>query len=60
MFDALGVLVGLYAAWGAYTGEVYAKSRAWGRTIRREDEPRYFWAVIGIYALLALALVLVF
>lgn len=60
MFDALGILIGLYAAWSACTGEVFVKSRAWGRTLRRAEEPRYFWAVISVYALLALATVFVF
>lgn len=60
MFKVLGVLVGLYTAWAAVQGEVFAKHRAWGRTVRRDETPKYFWAVIAVYALLALALVLVF
>ncbi len=60
MFKLLGVAVAIYTLYSAQRGEVYARHRAWGRTIRRVDEPRYFWVVIGIYALLALALVTVF
>jgi len=60
MFKALGILVAIYTAYAAVQGAVYAKHRAWGRTIRRSEEPRYFWAVIGIYGALALALVFVF
>ncbi len=60
MFKALGVVLALYTFYSAQRGEVFAKHRAWGRTIRRGEEPRYFWGVIGIYALLALALFFVF
>jgi uncharacterized BrkB/YihY/UPF0761 family membrane protein len=60
MFKVLGLLVAAYTAWAAMRGEVFAKHRAWGRTVRRDESPKYFWAVIGVYALLALALVFVF
>ncbi len=60
MFKLLGALVALYTAFAAVRGEVFAKHRAWGQTIRRDERPRYFWAVIGVYSLLALALVFVF
>lgn len=60
MFKALGLLVGLYTVWAAVRGEVFAKHRAWGRTVRREETPKYFWAVIAVYFLLAMALVFVF
>ena len=50
----------IYTLYAAQRGEVYAKHRAWGRTIRRSEEPRYFWAVIGVYALLATALLTIF
>lgn len=60
MFKALGILVAIYTAFAAAQGAVHAKHRAWGRTIRRREEPRYFWTVIGIYGVLALALVFVF
>jgi len=60
LWDFLGALVGAYTAYAAFSGRVYARHRAWGRTIHRADEPRYFWLVIGCYALLAAALVLVF
>ncbi len=60
MFKALGLVVAVYTAWAAMHGEVFAKHRAWGRTVRREETPKYFWAVIAVYALLALALAFVF
>ena len=60
LWDVLGLLVAAYTAYAAFIGRVYARHRAWGRTIHRDDEPRYFWLVIGCYALLAAALVFVF
>lgn len=56
MFKLLGALVGLYTVMSAMKGEVYAKHRVWGRMIRKEEEPRYFWVVLGIYAALSVAL----
>ena len=60
MFKALGILVGLYAAYAALAGSVYAKSGPGGRSIHRHEEPRYFWTVIVIYAGLSIALLTVF
>jgi uncharacterized BrkB/YihY/UPF0761 family membrane protein len=60
MFKFLGVLVALYTIFAVVRGEVYAKSRAWGRSVQRSHEPRYFWVVVSIYSLLALALIFVF
>ena len=60
MFKLLGVLVGFYTVMAAVKGEVYARHRAWGRTVSKDEEPRYFWAVIGIYAALGVALVVWF
>jgi hypothetical protein len=60
MFKMLGVVLAIYALYSAQRGAVYAKHRAWGRTILRDEEPGYFWAVIGIYGLLSLALMFVF
>lgn len=60
MFKLLGVLVGLYTIHAALRGEVYIKSRAWGRTVLRVEEPNYFWVVIAIYGALAIALLTVF
>lgn len=60
MFKLLGVVVLVYAAYGAWHGEIFAKSGPWGRTILREDSPGYFWVVIAVYCLLGLALLLVF
>jgi hypothetical protein len=59
-FDVLGALLACYAAWALHTGTVYARYRAWGRTFTRADDAFGYWAAIGSYVLLALALVLVF
>jgi hypothetical protein len=60
MFTALGILLGFYTLYAAFSGEVYAKSGPGGRTVSRAEPPRYFWTVIGIYAGLAVALLTVF
>jgi len=60
MFKALGIVVGLYVIYAAQKGEVFAKSGVWGRTIKRDESPKYFWTIIGIYAFLSLALFFVF
>jgi hypothetical protein len=60
MFKFLGVLVLLYAAYAAVKGAVFAKSGASGRTVSRDESPRYFWAVIAVYAALGIALLTVF
>ena len=59
-FKLLGVVVGLYTLYGAWAGEVYARSGAWGRKVRKSESPRYFWTVIAIYAALGVALMTVF
>ena len=60
MFKILGILVALYTAYAVITGQVYAKSGPWGRTVSRLDSPAYFWVVIAIYAGLSVALVFMF
>jgi hypothetical protein len=60
VFKMLGILVGLYAAYAAVTGSVYAKSGVWGRTVSRQESPAYFWIVIAIYGCLSAALLFVF
>jgi hypothetical protein len=60
LFALLGVLVLAYAGWSAYQGSVYARHRAWGRRIERDEEPVYFWGVIVVYAGLGVALLTVF
>jgi hypothetical protein len=60
LFDALGVVVGLYTIYAAVQGKVFAKQGPWGRYIHREDSPGYFWAVIAVYAGLSVALFTVF
>jgi hypothetical protein len=60
LFKLLGVLVGAYAFLAALKGEVFARSGPWGRIVSRAREPAYFWSVILVYAVLALALLTVF
>ncbi len=60
MFKLLGMLVAADALYAAWRGEVFAKSGVWGKTVVREESPRSFWAVIGCYGLLAIALLTVF
>lgn len=57
MFDAIGGLLTAYTLYAVATGRVFARHRAWGRQVHREEEPAYFWIVIAIYALLAAMLV---
>ncbi len=59
-FKTLGVVVLIYTLYSAYTGEVYAKDKASGRTIHRSEETGYFWGVIACYFGLALALFFIF
>jgi hypothetical protein len=59
-FKLVGVVVGLYTLYGAWAGEVYARSGAWGRKVRKRESPRYFWTVVVIYAVLSVALMTVF
>jgi len=60
MFKGLGILVAIYTVYAVSRGEVFAKSGAWGNTISKTESPRYFWAVIGVYAWLSIALITVF
>lgn len=60
LFKGLGVLLAIYTIYALSQGEVYAKSGAWGKTISQTDSPKYFWAVIAIYALLSAALLTIF
>ena len=60
MFKLLGVLVGLYAAYAAVSGRVYARSGVWGRMVSRQESPEYFWTIVVIYFGLAIALLTVF
>ncbi len=60
MFPAIGVALAAYTTYSAWTGRVYARSGARGRTVSREKSPVYFWAVIAVYAGLSIALVTVF
>lgn len=60
MFKSLGILVAVYVVYAVWRGEVFARSGIWGRTVMRQDSPRYFWVVIAIYSLLGLALLTIF
>lgn len=60
LFALLGVLLALYAVSCVVTGSVVVKWGPGARRFRREEDPRRFWTGVGVYALLALALVLVF
>ena len=60
LFKILGVLLACYVAQALSTGAVYARSRAWGRTFTRADDAFGYWAAVGSYSLLALALVFLF
>lgn len=60
MFKGIGAILALYVCYAAATGAVYTKEGAGGRTITRQEFPRYFWVVIAIYAGLSIALLTVF
>ncbi|MFU8817073.1 MAG: hypothetical protein ACNA7W_17135 [Pseudomonadales bacterium] len=60
IFATLGLLLGGYTAYAAFSGAVFAKHRAWGRTITRGEEPARFWLTIAIYVGLTLALLFYF
>ncbi len=60
MFEPLGLLVGLYAAYAALRGEIYAKAGPGARRVSRDESPEYFWIVVAIYAALSVALLTVF
>lgn len=50
----LGLMVATYTAWAAWRGQVYERRGLWGRTVSRDQQPGYFWALIALYGLLAL------
>ena len=60
MFKILGALLAIYTVYACFAGEVYAKAGAGGRTVSRQESPRYFWVIVTIYAVLSVALVSVF
>lgn len=60
MFKLLGIALLVYTAYSAMTGVVHAKSGIGMRTVRRTSSPGYFWTVLGIYTLLAFALLTIF
>lgn len=60
LFDFLGMLLALYVLYAALSGQVFAKSGAWGKTIARKESPVDFWMTIAIYGGLAVALETIF
>ena len=55
VFKGIGVLIFMYSLYAIYAGEVYAKDKWSGRTIRKADEPKYYWGVIVTYFVLSFA-----
>ena len=55
MFKGIGVLVFLYSVYCLFTGEVYAKSGASGRTVYKAEEPGSYWTIVVIYFGLSIA-----
>ena len=60
MFILIGIVVGLYTAYAAVTGSVYARRGIGGALVLRDESPVSFWATIVCYALLSLALMIIF
>jgi hypothetical protein len=60
LFKTLGILLAIYVVVALFKGSVYARYRAWGRTLTRAEQPTRYWSTIVIYTLLAAALVLWF
>ncbi|AKC86855.1 hypothetical protein [Pseudoxanthomonas suwonensis] len=60
LFDLLGGLLALYLAYALARGEVVVKSGPGARRIERHRSPRDYWAAMAVYAVLAIALVVVF
>jgi hypothetical protein len=60
LFQILGLALGLYTLTALVRGEVFTASGAHGRTVTRDRTPSYYWLVISIYAVLSVALLLVF
>jgi hypothetical protein len=59
-FATLGVCLGIYTAYAAFSGTVYARSGPWGRSIHRAEEPWHYWSTIVVYGLLTSALLFYF
>ena len=60
VFKLLGVMVALYVVHALSVGEVYAKRGVSGATSKRGEEPFRYWSTIVVYAILSIALMLVF
>jgi len=56
LFRALGLLLLGYIVVAVLSGAVYARSRVWGRTFTRAEQPLRYWSAIAAYGLLSLAL----
>ena len=55
LFQGIGVLLFIYSGISLLSGEVYAKDKWSGRTVKRSEEPLYYWTIIVIYFGLATA-----
>ena len=53
-------MVALYVVHALSVGEVYAKRGVSGATSKRGEEPFRYWSTIVVYAILSIALMLVF
>lgn len=60
LFRLLGALVVGYVAYGLRAREIYARSGAWGRTFRRDENAFGYWSAIASYGVLAVLLLFVF
>lgn len=56
----LGGLVALYVVYGFFSGSVAGRSGIAWRRWEREAQPRMYWSVMIVYALLAIALITIF
>lgn len=60
MFVVLGMVVAIYTAYAALSGEVVVAEGPGARRVRRGESPRYFWVCIAIYGGLSLAMMTIF
>lgn len=60
MFQGLAILLGLYIIFCLFEGKVDAKHGIKMVSVSREDSPGYYWIVMTIYTLLALAMFFIF
>jgi hypothetical protein len=56
MFRILGILVLGYVGYGLFTGQIYGRYHAGGRTFQRDADPWLYWSTLVVYFILAIAL----